>query len=142
MFQLKQLVRLRSRSRVRNYGDLSTTTRRWGDPQRTGYHSSSSTYQKQEPQEPQSAPLFDKVLIANRGEIACRVVRTCSRLGIPTVALYSAADTGALHATMADEAYPIGYGSAPSESYLLQEEVLEIATQSGATAIHPGYGVS
>lgn len=88
-------------------------------------------------------PLFDKVLIANRGEIACRVIRTCKNLGIPTVALYSVADgPNALHAKNADEAYQIGFGSSPSESYLLQDEVLEIARRSGARAIHPGYGVS
>lgn len=81
--------------------------------------------------------------MANRGEIACRVIRTCKDLGIPTVALYSIADgPNALHAASADEAYPIGFGSAPSESYLLQDEVLEIAERSGAKAIHPGYGVS
>jgi len=86
-------------------------------------------------------PLFDKVLIANRGEIACRVIRTCKNLGIPTVALYSVADgPNALHAKNADEAYQIGFGSSPSESYLLQDEVLEIARRSGARAIHPGYG--
>ena len=83
---------------------------------------------------------FDKVLIANRGEIACRVIRTCQRLQIPTVALYSVADGPmALHARMADEAYPIGTGPTPTESYLLQEDVLEICERSGAQAIHPGY---
>lgn len=88
-----------------------------------------------------SSPLFDKVLIANRGEIACRVIRTCRDLGIPTVALYSVADgPNALHAKNADEAYQIGFGSSPNESYLLQDEVLEIAQKSGAKAIHPGYG--
>lgn len=83
---------------------------------------------------------FDKVLIANRGEIACRVIRTCQRLQIPTVALYSVADGPmALHARMADEAYPIGTGPTPTESYLLQEDILEICERSGAQAIHPGY---
>jgi hypothetical protein len=83
---------------------------------------------------------FDKVLIANRGEIACRVIQTCQRLQIPTVALYSVADGPmSLHARMADEAYPIGTGPTPTESYLLQEDVLEICERSGAQAIHPGY---
>lgn len=88
-----------------------------------------------------SKPALDKVLIANRGEIACRVIRTCQRLGIPTVALYSVADgPHALHARMADEAVLIGNGPTPSESYLLQEEVLQICHETGAQAIHPGYG--
>jgi 3-methylcrotonyl-CoA carboxylase alpha subunit len=83
---------------------------------------------------------FEKVLIANRGEIACRVIRTCRQLQIPTVALYSVADgPHALHASMADEAYLIGTGPHPSESYLLQDQVLEIALKSGAQGIHPGY---
>ena len=81
---------------------------------------------------------FDKVLVANRGEIACRVIRTCQQLNIPTVALYSVADgPQALHARMADEAYLIGSGPHPTESYLLQDQVLEIAQRSGAQAIHP-----
>lgn len=84
---------------------------------------------------------FDKVLIANRGEIACRVIRTCRNLGIPTVALYSNADgPDCLHAQMADEAYLIGTGPHPSASYLLQDDILEIAKATGAQAIHPGYG--
>jgi 3-methylcrotonyl-CoA carboxylase alpha subunit len=84
---------------------------------------------------------FDKVLIANRGEIACRVIRTCQQLQIPTVALYSDADgPNCLHAQMADEAYLIGTGPHPSASYLLQDEILDIAQATGAQAIHPGYG--
>ncbi len=84
---------------------------------------------------------FGKVLIANRGEIACRVIRTCQKLQIPTVALYSHADgPTCLHAQMADEAYLIGTGPHPSASYLLQEEILDIAKSTGAQAIHPGYG--
>lgn len=84
---------------------------------------------------------FDKVLIANRGEIACRVIRTCQELRIPTVALYSNADgPNCLHAQMADEAYLIGTGPHPSASYLLQDEIIDIAQRTGAQAIHPGYG--
>eukprot|EP00934_Nitzschia_sp_Nitz4_P003523 Nitzschia sp. Nitz4//scaffold22_size323478//32180//34366//NITZ4_000498-RA/size323478-processed-gene-0.440-mRNA-1//-1//CDS//3329542908//3513//frame0 len=84
---------------------------------------------------------FDKVLIANRGEIACRVIRTCQKLEIPTVALYSSADgPNCLHAQMADEAFLIGTGPNPSESYLLQDQILDICQRTNAQAIHPGYG--
>ncbi len=83
--------------------------------------------------------MFKKILIANRGEIACRVVRSCREMKIATVAVYSEADKNALHVRMADEAYLIG--APPSnESYLRWEKIIEVAKKSGAEAIHPGYG--
>jgi 3-methylcrotonyl-CoA carboxylase alpha subunit len=83
--------------------------------------------------------MFRKILIANRGEIACRVIRTARKTGILTVAVYSDADRDALHVTMADEAVHIG-ASPPLESYLLGGRVIEAALRTGAEAIHPGYG--
>ena len=83
--------------------------------------------------------LFKKVLIANRGEIACRIIRSCRRLGIGTVAVYSEADANSQHVLLADEAWPIG-GPRPQESYLRGDAILEVAARSGAEAIHPGYG--
>jgi acetyl-CoA/propionyl-CoA/long-chain acyl-CoA carboxylase, biotin carboxylase, biotin carboxyl carrier protein len=84
-------------------------------------------------------PLFSKVLVANRGEIAIRVFRTLRELGIGTVAIYSDPDRNAAHVAYADEAYLVG-GGAPSESYLNQERILDAARRAGAEAIHPGYG--
>ncbi|KRE87554.1 3-methylcrotonyl-CoA carboxylase [Rhodanobacter sp. Soil772] len=83
--------------------------------------------------------MFERVLIANRGEIACRVIRTCRRLGIHTIAVYSEADRDAQHVRLADEAWPIG-GPLPAESYLRIEAILDAAKKSGTQAIHPGYG--
>src|SRR4051812_10218808 len=83
--------------------------------------------------------MFSKILIANRGEIACRVMTTARRLGIKTVAVYSDADRGARHVAMADEAVHIG-GSPARESYLVVDRILDAARRTGAQAIHPGYG--
>jgi propionyl-CoA carboxylase alpha chain len=83
--------------------------------------------------------VFGKILIANRGEIACRIIKTARRMGIATVAVYSEADTGALHVEMADEAVPIG--PAPSaQSYLNIEKIVTACRATGAEAVHPGYG--
>ncbi|WP_175943896.1 acetyl/propionyl/methylcrotonyl-CoA carboxylase subunit alpha [Burkholderia pyrrocinia] len=83
--------------------------------------------------------MFDKILIANRGEIACRVAATCKRLGIASVAVYSDADANAKHVAACDEAVHIG-GSAAADSYLRIERIIEAARATGAQAIHPGYG--
>lgn len=83
--------------------------------------------------------MIEKVLIANRGEIALRVIRTCKRLGIKTVAVYSDEDYNSMHVKQATEAYHIGEAS-PAKSYLNQEKILEVILSSGSDAIHPGYG--
>ena len=83
--------------------------------------------------------MFSKILIANRGEIACRVAATAKRLGVSTVAVYSDADRGAKHVAVCDEAIYLG-GSAPKDSYLRGDAIIDIAKQTGAQAIHPGYG--
>jgi acetyl-CoA/propionyl-CoA carboxylase biotin carboxyl carrier protein len=82
---------------------------------------------------------FSKILVANRGEIAVRICRTLRELEIASVAVYSEADRGSVHAAFADEAYLVGPGT-PAESYLNQERILDVARRSGAEAVHPGYG--
>ena len=83
--------------------------------------------------------MFSSVLIANRGEIACRIARTAKRLGMRTIAVYSAADARALHRRLCDEAYCIGPAE-PRESYLCIERLIEVARKTGAECVHPGYG--
>ena len=86
-----------------------------------------------------SQKTFDKILIANRGEIARRVITTCKKMGIKTVAVYSDADINSMFVAEADEAYRIG--KAPSkESYLRMEKILQVVQACGAQAVHPGYG--
>src|SRR3979409_1534468 len=83
--------------------------------------------------------MFRKILIANRGEIAVRIVRACREMGIPSAAVYSDADRAALHVRLADEAFPIG--PAPSrESYLRIDKLMDVARRAGCDAVHPGYG--
>ena len=83
--------------------------------------------------------MFKTILIANRGEIACRVIKTARAMGIRTVAVYSDADRDALHVEMADEAVHLGPPQA-AQSYLLAEKIVEACLKTGAEAVHPGYG--
>jgi 3-methylcrotonyl-CoA carboxylase alpha subunit len=83
--------------------------------------------------------VFDKILIANRGEIACRIIKTARRMGIATVAVYSEADANARHVRLADEAVCIGPAAA-RESYLVADRILQAARATCAQAVHPGYG--
>ena len=83
--------------------------------------------------------MFSKILIANRGEIAVRIIRACKEMGIATVAVYSVADKNALHVALADQSYCIG-GAEASESYLNENQIISAAILAGAQAVHPGYG--
>src|SRR6187431_220418 len=103
---------------------------------RASAHSSRSA---RRPGCPRSSPVFGKLLIANRGEIACRVARTARRMGVRTVAVFSDADASSAHVAACDEAVHIG-GSRPQDSYLRGDVILEAARRTGAEAIHPGYG--
>ena len=83
--------------------------------------------------------MFKKILIANRGAIATRIIRTLQQMGIQAVAIYAEADRDSLHVSTADEAFSLGEGRA-ADTYLNQQRILEIARETGAEAIHPGYG--
>ena len=114
------------------YHDIHLCFCRFGDRIQVSDKNGSNALQRGE-------TVFRKILIANRGEIAVRIIRTCKEMGIRTVGIYSDIDADSLHVKLADEAYPVGPGD-PIQSYLNAQKIIEIATRSQAEAIHPGYG--